>query len=105
VVHGGIVDVAGGVRPHARGRPEDMRKLPRTHMTPSPHTREDTRTDAKRNRAEPHPPQPLTQPTAPQLGLGQLSLAPQYGVGAWGLASHTGAKRVPLGNARRPYGM
>lgn len=72
MVHGGIVDVAGGVRPHARGRPEDMRKPPWTHMTPSPHTREDTRTDAKRNRAEPHPPQPLTQPTAPQLGLGQL---------------------------------
>ena len=57
VIHGGIVDVAGGVRPHARGRPEDMRKSPRTHMPLSP-PRVRTPTETPRLTASAIPPQP-----------------------------------------------
>jgi hypothetical protein len=77
---------------------------PGTHMPLRLHARANTTQTPSQPRRT-IPPQLLTQPTAPQFRCGLLSLTPQNGVGAWGLASHTGAKRVPLGNARRPDGM
>jgi hypothetical protein len=53
-----IVAVSGCVRPHARGRPKDMRASPRSHTPRSFHAHGNPHADAMPQRAEPDPRSP-----------------------------------------------